>query len=245
MTLKKRAKRAVQTLLRQVGQATSGPLKRFGYELTPSPTVIVRRPWETDETFLSLMREIDGHTLVDPIRCFMLYQLARQARTLDGAVAEVGVYRGGTGRLLSQVFTGAKTVHLFDTFEGMPDPDPKRDPYVKGFLSDTSVAAVRAYLADRDNVVLHPGWFPETAASLQGERFAFVHVDADIYQSTLDACRFFFPKMVAGGVMVFDDYGNCLGATQAIDEFFAHGREVPCVLPSGQCAVFKLPGAAA
>jgi len=172
----------------------------------------------------------------------MLYQFARQALRVPGITAELGVYRGGTGRLFSRIFAGSKDVHLFDTFVGMSTTDPTRDPYPyeKGFLSDTSVTAVSAYLADCPNVVLHPGFFPDTAASLQGDRFAFVHVDADIYQSTMDACRFFYPKMAIGGIMVFDDYGNCPGATQAIDTFFAATPTVPCALMTGQCVALKI-----
>jgi len=72
------------------------------------------------------MRQISGFTLVDKVRCFMIYQYAQQVTNLPGDVAEVGVYKGGTARLLAKTFerTG-KTVHLFDTFSGMPPSEGK------------------------------------------------------------------------------------------------------------------------
>jgi O-methyltransferase len=59
----------------------------------------------------------------------------------------------------------------------------------------------------------------------------------------LDCCHFIYPRLLAGGFMVFDDYGfpSCFGARQAVDEFFAGRPEVPLVLPTGQAVVFKAP----
>jgi O-methyltransferase len=54
-----------------------------------------------------------------------------------------------------------------------------------------------------------------------------VNVDVDIQKPTLAACEFFYPRMVPGGIMVFNDYkaSKCKGATQAIDGFFADKPE--------------------
>lgn len=242
-TMKRAVKSAGATFLQAASKVSNGTLFRFGFQLLRSPTVTVMRPWETDREFLRLHAEITEHTLVDPIRCYMLYQLARASRSVDGDVAELGVYRGGTGRLLSQVLPD-KAVHLFDTFEGMPERDRRYDPaaYSRAFLSDTSLEEVRGYLADRPNVQLHAGTFPETAKSLEHARFAFVHIDADIYPSTLAACEFFYPRMTPGGVMLFDDYGNCPGVIQAAEEFFYGPRETPVYLATGQGVVMVSNG---
>lgn len=44
-------------------------------------------------------------------------------RNIDGAVAELGVYRGEFARRINQAFPG-RTLYLFDTFEGF---DPKQE----------------------------------------------------------------------------------------------------------------------
>ena len=68
----------------------------------------------------------------------------------------------------------------------------------------------------------------------------------DIRQSVLDCCEFVYPRMVPGGVLVFDDYGflTCPGARAAVDEFFSDKPEHALVLHTGQAIVFKLPSGA-
>ena len=62
--------------------------------------------------FNQLMREVVEHTVVDKLRCLMIYQYAKQVGGLLGDVAEVGVYKGGTARLLAKAFeTEAKITH--------------------------------------------------------------------------------------------------------------------------------------
>jgi hypothetical protein len=52
--------------------------------------------------------------------------------------------------------------------------------------------------------------------------------------------------LVPGGVIVIDDYGfrSCVGARIAVDTFFGTRPEHPLYLPTGQCVVFRTPGAA-
>jgi O-methyltransferase len=197
------------------------------------------RPWQTDAAFLALLAEVEGRTLVDPVRLFVLWQLARRACRLEGDWAEVGVYRGGTARLLGRVAASRRQVHLFDTFAGMPEADAARDHHVAGDFADTSLAAVRDYLRDLAGMHLHPGLFPETGAAVAGRRFSLVHVDADLHRSVAACCAFFRPRLVPGGVLVFDDYGflSCPGAKQAVDEHCAVRDEVPIYLPTGQALV--------
>ncbi|HTY58038.1 MAG TPA: TylF/MycF/NovP-related O-methyltransferase [Bacteroidota bacterium] len=197
--------------------------------------------WDTDEKFVAIMSQI-SYSLVDRTRCYMLYQFARDAAGLPGEVAEVGVYRGGTARLLARTFEGTgKPVHLFDTFEGMPSTDPSKDAHREGDFSDTSLASVQKNLSGCENVLFYPGYFPATSPPIEQSRFCLVHIDVDIYRSVLDCCAFFYPRMVPGGKMVFDDYGyeTCPGAKLAVDEFFRDTPERPFYLPSGQCFVTK------
>jgi O-methyltransferase len=200
--------------------------------------------WDEDGDFSRLFDEIKKRTLVDKIRCFIIYQLAHQACAVKGDAAEVGVYKGGTARLIAKILSEkkGKAVHLFDTFSGMPPADPARDIHVCGDFSDTSLDSVKSYLKDLPNIVLHQGIFPQAAAPLNDARFSFVHIDADIYRSVMDCCIFFYPRMEKGGMMIFDDYGflTCPGAKSAVDEFFSGCPERPSYLPTGQCIVIKI-----
>jgi O-methyltransferase len=65
----------------------------------------------------------------------------------------------------------------------------------------------------------------------------------DLYQSVLDSIEFVYPRLVPGGILVFDDYGfpSCTRAREATDKAFTGRREKPIYLPTGQAMVIKLP----
>ncbi len=209
---------------------------------TDTPRVYVRDLWNSDEAFNRLYAEVQAYTVVDKVRCFVLYQMLGQAKEVAGEAAEVGVFRGGTARLIAKVLD-PKPVHLFDTFAGMPATDPGRDLPLEGRFAETSLELVQRYLQDCGNVALYQGRFPAGTEPLEDHTFAFVHVDVDIYQSVLDCCAWFYGRMSAGGVLLFDDYGwsSCPGAKDAVDEFFADKAEQPVFLPTGQAFVTTIP----
>ena len=190
--------------------------------------------------FQLLLREIEPRTTLGLDRCFILYQLARHVNAIHGDMAEIGVYKGGTARLIAR--TTQKAVHIFDTFAGMPPTDKTKDRHLEGDFSDTSFQSVKEYLKDCPNIKLYPGFFPETAVPIKELQFCFVHIDVDIYKSVRDCCEFFYPRVAQGGIMIFDDYGflTCPGAKTAVDEFFTGKPEYPCFLPTAQCLVVKL-----
>jgi O-methyltransferase len=159
-------------------------------------------------------------------------------------VWECGVYKGGTAAMMAAILNDkapSKRLHLFDTFEGMPVTDAKKDWHKKGDFADTSVEAVTNYIGRDDLCVVHPGFIPDTFAGLESAQAAFVHIDVDIYRSILDCLDFVWPRLSSGGFVVFDDYGfpTCPGAREAVDEFFASERCVPLCLPTGQALIFK------
>ena len=195
--------------------------------------------WEEDAQFNRIMQTIQ-QTLVDRTRCYMLYQMARQTARTAGEVVEVGVYKGGTARLLALALPH-KTVHLFDTFAGMPATNSDFDRHLAGEFSDTSLAAVQERLKDCRNARFYQGLFPATSGPIAQTKFSLVHVDADIYDSVRACCEFFYPRLEKDAVMLFDDYGfpSCPGARKAVDEFFSDKPEVPFYLPTGQCLVVR------
>jgi O-methyltransferase len=69
---------------------------------------------------------------------------------------------------------------------------------------------------------------------LDGEQFAFVMLDADRYQVTLDGLRFFYPRLTPGSYVFIHDYHwpeFDYGAMRACREFLADKRERPIELP--------------
>jgi hypothetical protein len=137
-----------------------------------------------------------------------------------GLIAEVGVYRGGSLKYLAELFPD-RQVWGFDTFEGLPpehwNKDERHNP---GEFSDTSIEAVRDFVNSK-NVHLIKGLFPWSIESTGGiENIALAHIDTDFYLSVKACIEWFAPRMVKGGMIVFDDYGwgNCPGVKKALDE---------------------------
>lgn len=202
-------------------------------------------PWEGQEPFDTLYREIHPHTLVKRDRTYVLWKTLQQALHLPGDVLECGVFRGGTALLEAKTMAGhreERALHLFDSFRGMPKTAKGIDRIQEGEFSGTSVETVSALLAPFSFAQIHAGFIPQTFEGLKIPRIAWAHVDVDIYRSVRDCIAYIYPRLVAGGTLVFDDYGFpcCSGARQAVDEAFASLPEVPLCLPTGQCLVTKL-----
>jgi O-methyltransferase len=239
MKLLTRDFKSVATALKQL-------LYNLAIEITSSSKGIKRSDiWKEDAFFVELRYEVMEKTFLNANKLFMLYQFARGTISLDGDISELGVYKGGTAKLLARVSNKytTKKVFLFDTFEGLPQPDPTKDIYYqKGDMSDTDINEVKNYMSDCQNIVFYKGLFSDTLCNVSDRIFSMVHIDCDLYSSTFQACEFFYPRLVQGGVMIFDDYGfiSCVGAKKAVDEFFSKpGRDFPVCLPSGQCVVIK------
>lgn len=142
---------------------------------------------------------------------------------IEGAFAEVGVYQGETARMLHEMDPSRK-LHLFDTFEGFSKQDlqsEKIDDVNRSVdFSDTSEESVMKYINGNSNILIHKGYFPATTKDLPLESYAFVHLDADLYNPTLAGLRYFYPLLSPGGVIIVHDYNHTWeGVTKAVDEF--------------------------
>jgi O-methyltransferase len=198
-------------------------------------------PWLTSE-WSARLRVDDPRSLLSLHARYMLYCLALDAtRRCGGEVAECGVYKGGTAKILAELLPG-HPLHLFDTFSGMPDTDEVRDLHKAGDFSDTSLESVRAYLSNHANISFTQGLVPQSLEVVRDRKFSFVHIDLDIYAPIKAACAFFYPRLERGGTLLFDDYGypSCPGARAAVDEFFADKPETIIAMVTGQCFVQKL-----
>ncbi len=165
------------------------------------------------------MKLVAANTLVDYPRLEMIKKYLSQTEHLQGDIAEVGVYKGGTARLICMY--SYKAVFLFDTFDGMPDVTAV-DLHRKGDFADTSIKHVAGLVTPAAS--LYKGIFPrQNAEYVEFRKFEFVHLDVDIYDSVKECLEFFVPRMVKGGVILLDDYlePNCPGAKLATDEFCA------------------------
>lgn len=168
----------------------------------------------------------------------IIFDLLSGVASLPGDVIECGVYQGATLAAealwlrqagLDKHLFGCDSFQGFDdehvstemTFGGRDDPDKRPD----GF-SDTSIALVQSKLdclGVSHQVTLLPGFFSQTLPSLADREFCFVHLDCDLYDSYRDCLEILWPRLVAGGVILFDEYNDTAwpGCNKAVDEFLA------------------------
>lgn len=179
----------------------------------------------------------------DKQRFYMLwFQIRRlKAENIEGDFAELGVYKGESAKYI-HLMDSSRNFHLFDTFEGFPDKDLKGETgkaaeYTSKNFANTSLEEVKRYL-NSDKFIYYKGYFPETTKDFKAEKLAFVNIDADLYKPTIDALRFFYPKLSKGGVIFVHDYNyKWPGLKKAVKEFSEEIPEVPVVLSDDDSSV--------
>jgi hypothetical protein len=136
----------------------------------------------------------------------------------DKLICEFGVFRGTTINHIAQMTS--KRIFGFDSFEGLPEA------WGSGLKSGHF--AVKKLPAVRSNVTLVKGWFHETLPTFVSENkgvVGFLHVDCDLYVSTKIVFEMLESRLVAGTVIVFDEYFNYPdweeGEIKAFKEFMA------------------------
>ena len=194
---------------------------------------------------LRLIRRVrrERESLLSGNEAFVVHSLARAQSALPGAMAEVGVYQGCSAKLIS-LASGGRRLHLFDTFDGLPEPEAAECGHLRARQYRSGLAAVRAFLADAPEVVFHPGCFPGTAMAVETERFSFVHLDVDLKSSTRACLEFFYPRMVPGGIIMTHDYSFLDGVREAFAEFLGKVGGQVIELPTSQALLVCLAGAA-
>jgi O-methyltransferase len=156
--------------------------------------------------------------------------LLRNKETLCGGdIAEVGVWRGSVGIILAEIFK-EQNIYLFDTFEGIPYHNEFDNIHMIGDFgigdlnkfNYSSYKEVKDTLSIYGNVHVYQGIFPsQTSYNIIDKKFSLVHLDVDVHQSYDECLRFFYPRMLDGGLILLDDYAipSCHGATKAVDDF--------------------------
>lgn len=173
----------------------------------------------------------------DSIRFFTWwFQVERlKKQEVSGDFAELGVYKGDSAEVL-HLMDKSRIFHLFDTFSGFQDEDLKTETgkaagYTPLHFADTSVEQVRKRL-QAEKFIFHPGDFSKTKNQVAEKQFALVNMDVDLYLPTREGLAFFYPRLLAGGVIFVHDYNpDWPGIVKAVDEFCNEFKVTPIHIP--------------
>jgi predicted O-methyltransferase YrrM len=126
------------------------------------------------------------------------------SRAKEGIALEFGVYHGMSINYIGKRFKGR--VYGFDSFEGLPEF--WREGFDKGTFKVESLPVVPK------NVTLVKGWFSATVSEFiqtSSAAISLIHIDCDLYSSTVTVLDALNERILKGTVIVFDEYYNYPG----------------------------------
>jgi len=162
---------------------------------------------------------------------------------IPGDLVECGVWRGGSAGMmaLAHLQAGSNVIrhlHLFDSWQGLPEPDREFDGAraveYSGGANGGALKPIGRCVAALDEVRqlleteiayptelihYHVGWFQETLVQAQIDKIALLRLDGDWYESTRVCLERLYPRVVRGGIIILDDYGYWAGCRKATNEF--------------------------
>jgi O-methyltransferase len=196
--------------------------------------------FQDEDQIKAALSIVAPYTVVSMDRLASLWWQLRylDTRNLQGALVECGVRFGGSAAMMAlahmaNVNPPQRRIHLFDSFEPMPEPKEIDGAWAaeqsklwkidaKKLSPDTSRKLLIDTIGYPDGMVTqHVGWFHNTvpqAAEAIGS-IAMLRLDADLYESTKICLESLYSWIVPGGIVVIDDYNYFEGCKAAVDEF--------------------------
>lgn len=203
------------TLMEKILGKEYAEFSKEKYHVVNLPTV--------DEVNPQIVKEYENDALYkdDYIRIRSLLFAANEIyiNTIEGEIAEFGVFRGDFAKILNRTFQDRK-LYLFDTFEGFHTSEANKEKdlnncnvsYIEAF-KDTNIEKVMESMPNPSNVIIKKGYFPDSLNGLE-EKFAFVSLDVDFEESTYNGLEYFYPRLSQGGYIFIHDYNygyfNCV-----------------------------------
>jgi O-methyltransferase len=239
-----------------IKRTISSLVSNLGYELRRKNLPLARRGlypagYNLEQEAYENILKIHTHTMVTYERLVTLYQQAVFCETnnVRGSFVECGTWKGGSVGLMAlanlKYGSARRHLHLFDSFEGPPEPDETVDGEqairearevgggTGGKLVALSVSVgpleankdllERVIGYDASYLHYHKGWFQDTLPAEAAEvgEIAILRLDGDWYASTKICLESLYDQVVSGGFVIIDDYGAYDGCRKAVDEFMS------------------------
>jgi hypothetical protein len=206
----------------------------------------------SDDFFAGLLEDIRPHTLtlkagVEAV--WALYQSVLHVvrHGIPGDIVECGVWSGGSvllaARTLRHLGDTSRRIYLYDTFAGMPKPEPVDTswdgvpalPTWEQFQRDGRKWGYGGSLGHVRNVVMSSGYPPDRFVFVEGkvedtipathpDSIALLRLDTDFHSSTYHELVHLYPLLSVNGILIIDDYGAFRGAKQATDQYIEQNR---------------------
>jgi|TARA_B110000467_G_scaffold19345_1_gene16982 hypothetical protein len=139
----------------------------------------------------------------------------------------------------------APKMHLFDSWGPMREEDLlENEIESKNRYSELKLTGTKNNLKEfEDLIIYYKGYIPEIFKQVPQppSSIVYMHIDLNSTKPTMDCLEYFFPKLISGGVILFDDYGwsNHKDTKHAVDNFFKGKSGILMQLPTAQAIFFK------
>lgn len=234
----------LQDKIAALEHSITAPGATVDYQVLTDFSAKLRKFELTDPEFFALYKQVKPYTMTSIERLYAMHKAVEHvARAgVQGAMVECGVWRGGSMMMAALTLLALgkadRDLLLFDTFAGRPRPDPERDckEHYEFWLqrrrtdrssswAEATLEEVQSNLASTgyplDKITFVQGIVQETIPANAPAAIALLRLDTDWYDSTAHELHHLYPRLVPGGVLIVDDYGEMQGQKQAVDEFCA------------------------
>jgi hypothetical protein len=235
-------------------QLVSSLINNLGFEVRRKNSGLSLRGhyslgYDLEQEAYESMIKVHTHTMLSYQRLVTLYQqvIFCEEHDIRGSFVECGTWKGGAVGLMAlgnlSHSSTRRHIHLFDSFEGLPEPDRSIDgakavaealkagggtsgqlialPWLVGPLETNKELLEQTIGYDPGHLHYHKGWFQETVPKDAAEvgPIAILRLDGDWYASTKVCLEHLYDLVVSGGFVIIDDYGCFEGCQKATDEF--------------------------
>ncbi|HUB65364.1 MAG TPA: TylF/MycF/NovP-related O-methyltransferase [Methylocella sp.] len=174
----------------------------------------------------------------------------------NGAIVECGTWRGGMAAGMIEFCGKDKFYCFFDSFEGLPQPkeiDGKKaleyavdkDSPLYHNNARASIEIFNDTIArtgiKQDNVTIVKGFYEKSFQTFDSPQISVLRLDSDWYESTMLCLEKFWDFVIAGGIILIDDYYTFDGCSRAVHDFLSKNKSADNIRmgPIGQVAYIQ------
>jgi len=172
------------------------------------------------------------------------------AKTKNYNLVECGVEWGYTAFFALKTLTNndkkinSFSMHLYDAWQDMREEELLESEYWHlNLYKNLDIESTKKNLIEfKENLIFHQGYIPDSLMEKPDppDTISYLHIDLNSAKPTEYALEFFYPRLVGGGVILFDDYGwDAYEDTKnTIENFFKDKPGLLMKIPTGQAIYF-------
>lgn len=225
-------------------------LNLIGYQIVKSESLVTDHVIEKDKDFIEIYDRAKSYTMTSKFRCYSLYKAIRFVikNKIPGDFVECGVWKGGNALIMADTLSllqdTSRNIYLYDTYEGMVEPDEndiqlkfgwkalsrwqKEQTNTHNEWCYSSIEEVSEILKKTDypkeNFHLVKGDVLNTLQIESPDSISILRLDTDWYKSTKHELEVLYPKLQKNGILIIDDYGSWAGSKKAVDDYFIEDK---------------------